>query len=297
MSQFSSKPVFPVVAQLQAEFDSLSRELQRAARWIADHPADVCFLSMREQARLAEVVPPTMTRLAKALGYESFKTFQGEFRGYVSWNAGDYSARAKRLQAGAKKASKVVAQLERIQETNVETLAALNGDERFVKIAAMLLKAKNVAFLGFRSCHSVALHAQYLYSMLLGRGVLLQDAYGTMAELVDGLEAGSVIFAVGLAPYSRQTVDVVKRAAAKKIAVVAITDSELSPLARNAKERLLFEAASNSFFHSLVAAHALVECVMAEVAAHGGKTVLSRLQAREALLRETGAYWTAEGAK
>src|SRR5207253_6549484 len=86
-------------------------------------------------------------------------------------------------------------------------------------------------------------------------------------------------------------VDAVHRAAARGVTVVALTDSDLSPLARNAAERLLFEAASSSFFHSLVAAHALAERVMAEVAVKGGTPVVRRLREREMLLRETGAYW------
>jgi len=99
------------------------------------------------------------------------------------------------------------------------------------------------------------------------------------------------VCAIGLAPYSRQTVDAARRAAAAGLEVIALTDSDLSPLARAASARLLFEAASTSFFHSLVGAHALVERVMAEVAARGGRRVIRRLKQREVWLRETGAYW------
>ena len=130
--------------------------------------------------------------------------------------------------------------------------------------------------------------------MLAGRGVLLQDAYGTLIESVAGLPRQSVVVAIGLSPYSRQTVDTVQRAVAQGTTVVALTDSELSPLARAASERLLFEAASPSFFHSLLGAHALVERVMAEIAARGGRAVLRRLAAREGLLSATGAYWRRE---
>ena len=133
--------------------------------------------------------------------------------------------------------------------------------------------------------------------MLVGQGVLLNDGYGTLTESVAGLPRRSVIVAIGLSPYSRQTVEAVRRAAAEGIAVVALTDSELSPLARAASERLLFEAASPSFFHSLLGAHALVERLMAEIASRGGRAVLRRLAAREALLAETRAYWRREGRK
>ncbi len=282
-----------ILARLKNEYDGLSPVLQQAARWTSDHPADVCFLSMREQARLAEVVPPTMTRLAQALGFASFREFQDEFRTYVSWGAADFSARAKRLQHAEKRTHQTVAHLEHLQEANLETLSSLNDGDRIARVATLLKKAKTVAYLGFRSSHSVALHAHYLHSMLLGPGVLLADGYGTLTEMVEALQPGTVLVAISLAPYSRQTVAAVQQAAAKKLSIVAITDSQLSPLARVASERLLFEAASNSFFHSLVAAHALVECVMADVAARGGKSVLARLKARETLLHDTGAYWSA----
>jgi DNA-binding MurR/RpiR family transcriptional regulator len=281
----------PALDRIKAGFDALPRGLQRAARWVADNPADVCVLSMREQARRADVVPPTFSRLARALGFSSYAALRSDFRVHLRWGAGDFSARAERMQTGRRATARSLGVLGELQEQDVASLPLLNESARFQRVARLLLKARTTGFLGFRSCHSVALHAHYLYSMLMGRGVLLQDAYGTLNETIAALAPESALVAVGLSPYSRQTVDAVRRAAARGVTVIALTDSELSPLARSAGERLLFEAASSSFFHSLVAAHALVERVMAEVALKGGKPVVQRLREREALLRETGAYW------
>jgi DNA-binding MurR/RpiR family transcriptional regulator len=278
----------PALARLEAGFEGLSSTQQRAARWMADHPAEVCFLSLREQARRADVVPPTLTRLSKALGYASFRAFQDDFRATVAWGSVDFAARANRMQRRARPATD---QLAHLQVSNIETLATLNPPDRFERVAKTLLSARTTAFLGFRSCHSIALHAHYLYSMLIGRGVLLQDAYGTLLEAIAGLERVDTLVAIGLAPYSRQTVDAVRRAQAQGITIVALTDSELSPLARGGGERLLFQPASSSFFHSLVAAHALVERLMHEVATRGGRKVVARLRSRETLLRDADAYW------
>ena len=279
------------LARLQERFETLSPQLRRAARWVADHPDDVCFLSMREQARRADVGPPTMTRLARVVGYASYQALRQDVRESGPWRPADFSVRARRLQRNAKGPARPLADLERMQEADVESLQRLNPPERFAAVAARLLTAADTAFLGFRSCHSVALHAHYLYAMLVGHGVLLHDYHGTLHETVANLTRGSVVFAIGLAPYSRPTVEAVRRAHASGIAVVAVTDSELSPLARVAADTLLFEAATSSFFHSLVGAHALVERVMAEVAARGGRSVVKRLKQREIWLEESGAYW------
>jgi DNA-binding MurR/RpiR family transcriptional regulator len=287
-------PAHPALARVRNGYDDLPPALQRAARWVVDNPVDVCFLSLREQARRADVVPPTMTRLARALGYASFRDFQGDFRSHAAWGAADFSARARRLQSPAGRSAPAKKRLADLQAADIESLDALNGPDALDRVATRLLRARSVAFLGFRSCHSVALHAHYLHSMLTGRGTLLQDAYGTLRESVAALTSRDVLVAIGIAPYSRQTVDAAHLAAQGRVPIVAITDSELSPLARAAQERLLFDAASSSFFHSLVPAHALVERLMAALAARGGRSVVRRLEQREALLREAGAYWQAE---
>jgi DNA-binding MurR/RpiR family transcriptional regulator len=277
------------LARIDAHFDTLPKTLQRAAQWTVDHPADACFLSLRAQARRANVVPPTMTRLAKALGFASFREFQDDLRDHVAWGSADFAARAREMQRLAKKRDRD--RLEHLQSADIESLASLNPPARLAHAATMLLRARIVAFLGFRSCHSVAQHMHYLHSMLVGGGTLLQDAYGTLLESVAALPGDAVLVAIGLAPYSRQTVEAVVRAKTQGTPVLAITDSELSPLARGSAERLLFEPASSSFFHSIVGAHALAERLMADVASSGGRKVVARLRARQALLRDTGAYW------
>ena len=284
------------LARVKDRYEALTPVLQRAARWVVANPAEVCFLSLREQARRAEVAPPTMTRLARALGCATFADLQSEFRHHATWGAADFAARARRLQSPAARGAPAQARLAHVQASDVESLDALNPPAMIDRVAARLLRARTTAFLGFRSCHSVALHAHYLHSMLVGRAVLLQDTHGTLLETVATLHRTDVLVAVGIAPYSRQTVEAVRLAAECRVPVVAITDSELSPLARSAQERLLFDAASSSFFHSLVAGHALAERLMAAVAARGGRKVVRRLEARETLLRDGHAYWRSERA-
>ena len=196
------------LARIDTQFDDLSNALQKAARWAADHPADVCFLSLREQAKRADVVPPTMTRLAKALGFGSFRAFQDDFRDHVAWGSADFASRARRLQRRTRSGAADVAGAR--ASAGVERRGPRRAQfSRAVAARGAIAAARAApsAFLGFRSCHSVALHAQYLYSMLVGGGVLLQDSYGTLTEAMRSLAGDGVLVAIGLAPYSRQTVE------------------------------------------------------------------------------------------
>lgn len=64
----------PLEKRIVHAFDALSGQLRIAARYVLDRPRDVALLSMREQARQAEVQPATMTRLAKHLGLPATTT-------------------------------------------------------------------------------------------------------------------------------------------------------------------------------------------------------------------------------
>src|SRR5258708_12564090 len=59
-------------SRLKANFENLSPQLQEAARWVIDHPADVALLSLREQARRAGIAPATLTRLAQRRGLRGY---------------------------------------------------------------------------------------------------------------------------------------------------------------------------------------------------------------------------------
>ena len=62
----------PLTTTIIEASNSLPAQLKLAARYVLDHPHDVALLSMREQARRANVTPATMTRLAQQLGLEGY---------------------------------------------------------------------------------------------------------------------------------------------------------------------------------------------------------------------------------
>ncbi len=84
----------------------------------------------------------------------------------------------------------------------------------------------------------------------------------------------------------------VNAAVRRGITVVALTDSELSPLARLATYTLLSRTESLSFSPSMVAPLALVEVLLAGLAARGGEKVLCRLAEVDGRLLASRAYWT-----
>jgi DNA-binding MurR/RpiR family transcriptional regulator len=71
----------PLTQPIVEAFETLSPQLQTAARYMLERPDDVALLSMREQARQAGVPAATMIRLAKRLGLEGYDDVRALYAG------------------------------------------------------------------------------------------------------------------------------------------------------------------------------------------------------------------------
>ncbi len=271
---------------LDQRFDALSPELQRAARWVREHPAELGLQSMRQSAQAANVSPATMTRLAQALGLDGFEAMR---RPAMAAFARSVSRAQAPVEPGG--ADAAASPLARAQRANVASIGERNPAGQLLDAAARILRARHVLFLGLRASFGIAYHLHYTCDWLRPGTQLATDPGGAWADRLAALGADDLLVAVSQAPYTVQTVDAVLHAQASGVPVLVLTDSALSPLARAATQTLLFDTASPAFFHSMTGAQALAEALMDAVAQQGGDTVVQRLAARQQQLQAAHVYW------
>lgn len=279
-------------------FASLPPQLQTAARFVLDHPDDVALLSMREQARRAGVPPVTMTRLARQLGFADYAEFRdlqaSALRRPLRPHTAEFSHRADRLQKrqqqtgdGALAAQIGWAMAEHIAGSHDEAGAAA-----LIAAAALIDAARRVYFLGLRSCHAVAFHAHYVHGLFRETGVLLDGAGDTGFDALRHAGAGDVLLVVSVAPYATAAVERASYAAGRGAAVVALTDSRVSPIAGLAQTCILVPTETPSFFHAITPAFAAAETLIALVAARGGEQTLAAIRNAERQLDAFSTYWS-----
>ena len=288
-----------VLDRITRSFDSLSTKLGRAARWLVDHQADVAMLSMREQARGAGVSAPTMVRLAQRLGFADYPSLRRPFRdAMVAGQAGTsspgrFGRRASALQAGpaAARIGRLAHELVETQVGDVRSVEALNSPAQIEAVVKTIAAARRVGFLGVRSSFAIAFYFRYGYNLIATNGVLFDGLGGFLLDQAESLERGDALVAISQSPYSAPTVRALEAARRRGVTLIALTDSELSPLARLSRHTLLLRTESPSFFPSMVAPLALVEVLLAGLAARGGKKVLRRLADVDERLAASQAYW------
>jgi len=283
----------PLNASLVEAFDILPPQLQAAARYMLDRPDDVALLSMREQARRAGVPPATMTRLAQRLGLEGYDEVRELYAGAVRSGALGFAGKAgAQVEAQKLRGEKALARdMALTLSRQLARLAEPAALERLADAASRLHEARRIYCLGLRSCHAAAWHFHYMLSLLGDKTVMLDDAGGTGLDAIRDAGTGDVLLAASVEPYARATIEGARYASGRGVPVVALTDSEVSPLARVAAALILVATESPSFFHTMTPLLAVSEILAALVAGRGGNKAMAALEHAEAQLSAFGVHW------
>ncbi len=270
----------PLTEQIIEAFESMSAQLQTAARYVLDRPHDVALLSMREQARQAGVQPATMTRLAKHLGLDGYEEIRARYAAAVRSGDLGFAGKAdaqvvnQRLKGDKALAAEMLASIGK----QIDRLAADDGLDRLVAAAAQLASARRIYCLGLRSSHSVAWHLHYVLTLIGERSIHLDGIAGTGADALASAGTDDVLLVASVLPYTRLTVELADYAAGRGIPIVAITDSELAPLAQIAQHTLIVPTDSPSFFHAMSPAFVVAEILGAIVAGRGSDEAVATLR-------------------
>jgi DNA-binding MurR/RpiR family transcriptional regulator len=282
----------PLTQPIVEAFDSLPSQLQTAARFMLDRPDDVALLSMREQARQAGVPAATMTRLAKRLGLDGYDEVRALYAGAVRDGTLGFAGKAgaqvevQKLRGDKALAADMVLSLSR----QIGRLAEPAALERLTDAAQRLHRARRVYCLGLRACHAAAWHFHYMLSLLGDKTVMLDDAGGTGLDAIRGAGPADVLLAASVEPYARATIETARYATAQGVPVVALTDSEVSPLGQLAAASILVATESPSFFHTMTPLLAVAEILAALVAGRGGEKALTALAHTESQLAAFGVH-------
>ncbi|TGQ38384.1 MurR/RpiR family transcriptional regulator [Mesorhizobium sp. M00.F.Ca.ET.216.01.1.1] len=266
--------------QIVNAFDGMSAQIQSAARYVLDKPHDVALLTMREQARQAGVQPATMTRLAQHLGLDGYETVREIYAAAIRGGEIGFAGKAGVQVASQKLKGDHALAIDILHSISgqVAYLAESRSIDRLVATARALTAARRVYCLGLRSSHAVAWHLHYILSLIGEKSILLHGIGGTEGDALRSATKDDVLIAASVLPYTRFTIELVEFAASRGVPVVAVTDSEVAPLAQLADHLVLVPTGSPSFFHTMTPAFIVSEILGALVAGQAGDSAVEALR-------------------
>ncbi|MBY5926207.1 MULTISPECIES: MurR/RpiR family transcriptional regulator [Halomonas] len=259
---------------------------------LIESPQSTAVASISELAQRLDVNPSTLTRLAQRLGFDGFGELQGVFRREVA-DGGEhfYSDLAAKLSTDQDE-GKGVARLARLGRQESANFAALLHQLEagtYDAVVELLATGPRVRIHGQRQFASLAQFMAYGLGMLRADAAELDAGRQGVADALAQLDAGDVLVVVSCFPYTTSVLETAKVAAKAGIRIIALTDSESSPLSRVAEHRFLVPNDSLFFSNAMGAFFLLAQGLLTEVADRLGHEGLAALRRREKMIRELGA--------
>ncbi len=281
-----------ILERLRNSFDQLPPKLQEAARFLIDHPKEVALLSMREQARIVNVPPATMTRLAQWFGFSGFDELRALYADAIRADAGSFSSRSRMLVERRKTIGDAGLITEHIDIiiSHLERLKSAGPLNALLAAAECLKSASTIYTLGVRSVFPVAYQIAYVHSYFSDDVILLDGPGSSGADRFERASQESVLLVISFDPYASSSLAIARDAHARGIRIVAITDSIMSPIGRIATVAIIAEKLSASFFDTIAPAFVAGEILVALLAS-ADPEISAGIEGREDWLREIGVFW------
>lgn len=269
-----------VVDLITHEYPALSAGSQQIARFFTQNPNIIALESINAIAEKCGVHPSSLVRFAQSLGYTGFKDLQSVFQTRLATAAPGFRERISALeQELTRKAGQ--GNMGVLRDLVVRDIAALQGlmdtvsETALADTADLLARAETIYVGGQLRSEPLASLLRYLLTMLHRRVILLDPAGGLAPEMARTMGARDVLVVIAFRHYAKEVVSIAELAPALGTPLIAITDSPLSPLAKNARVLFTVPEDEYSFSRSLAAPMCLVQCLATVTAARlhpGGAT-------------------------
>lgn len=281
-----------VLDRLTEEWDALTPEAQKAARYVLENPTDVGVSTVREIAEAANVKPNTFVRMAQQVGFDGYEDFRAPFRDAIRRGTVSFPDRARWLQdigksgeLGGLYADMVGAAIRNIEET----FGGIS-EEALKSAATDIWNSRQVYTLGVGVNNSNARNFTYLASTGMKQFHAIPRPGSTAIDDLAWADEQDVLIAITCHPYRTEVIEAIKLAREQGMTVVGLSDSPASPVILNAHHGFVVAADTPQFFPSSVSTIALLETLLSFVVAVSSDEIVERVERFHRRRHQLGLY-------
>lgn len=273
-------------------FEELPPQLQVAARHLLDNPNEIAVSSMRQLADDAGVRPNTLVRLARVLGFDGYDSLRNCFRDELTRTGSSFPTKARWLRslAAGGRHGTLLSQMAGASMANVEQVFADVDVDELRTVADTILAARQTLVLGVGTAQPLATNFCYVGGMIAPNLVAIPTNGGLAIDDVARMAPGDVLVSMTFAPYRIEIVEATRMAADGGVTVVAVSDARSSPIARLADHAFVVPTETPQYFSSLIGAVALLEALLAFMAADTPADAATAIEEFHHRRRVAGVY-------
>jgi len=250
--------------KLQNGLSNFSKGQKHIARFILEHYDKAAFMTASRLGAAVGVSESTVVRFATELGYEGYPALQRALREMARSNLTSVQRiEVSRDRMGGRDV------LESVLHSDMElirlTLGGINHDA-FSSAVDAITKAKRIYILGVRSSSALAEFAGFYFNLMFDNVMLIHTS--SVSEIFEQLlriGPGDIFLGISFPRYSKRTLNAMKYAGDRGAGVIALTDSQRSPIAKVADHLLLAGSDMAGFVDSLVAPLSVLNALIVAV--------------------------------
>lgn len=250
----------------------LTPRMRDAARYTLAHPNEIALNPVARVAARSNIAPAAFIRMAQALGCAGYGDLQLLCREPLQRAAAPtYSERIRHYGGEQPLAdpNDPAAMLRAFSRANGVSLEHL-GDEAarlpLKRAVTLIQRAPLVYVLGLRRSYAVAAYLAYALNRVGRTAVQITGMGGAINEQARAVAPRDLLIAISFPPYAADTLQVCGQVHAQGAKRLAITDSVLSPIAREAELVLEINDAELHGFRSLTSAMCLAQTLAMSLA-------------------------------
>jgi DNA-binding MurR/RpiR family transcriptional regulator len=278
---------FDLKGLIQSKYPALPENQRKVADFLLYRASDVPFLPIVEIERQSGTSKATVVRLSQSLGFSGFMELRAKLlEGVQSQIRQNDPFSLPRIPDDEETLTAVAHQ--DVRNIN-QTIGHLDR-AAFKGVARMIVKAPHVFTFGLGISSLMSQILAYSLNQVAVKATAFVHDYETFIEQLPFVSPSDLMIAFSFPPYSRETVDVVKAAASRRIRVVGITDRVTSPISFHCVSVLPIRSQNRLFTNSFSAISVIINALATEVAVRNRSKALKTLKEVERLLNQSGHY-------
>ena len=278
-----------ILSVIQNSMPTFSKGQRLIARFILESYDKAAFMTASKLGKTVNVSESTVVRFAAELGYDGYPSMQKALQEMIR----NKLTSIQRIEVandriGNQDILSMVMQsdIEKIRMTLEETDRA-----SFRQAVDAILSAHRIYILGVRSAAALADFLGFYFNLIFDNIVLVHTTSASeIFEQLLRVGPEDVVIGISFPRYSSRTAKAMRFAKDRGANVIALTDSEASPLAEAATETLLAKSDMASFVDSLVAPLSLVNALIVAVGRRRNEDVEQIFADLEQIWSEYGVY-------
>ena len=275
--------------RITAATESFTASQQTVARYFLMNENSLSFKTANELAVEIGVSESTIIRFAKTIGFENYAQMQ-KFVQQTYLNSASFSERLN----GPKFHDRDSDLYSSIIRKDSDALLKLLTPDFFSSVtqaAGLIASANRIYIAASRGSASIATHIAFNLNYMKPNIVPLITDSGTWFDSMVDCGEGDLMIGICMLGYTRRTMDMVRFSKERGALLLAITDSEISPLAQLADCLLCCGIDCRRAFWSPSIAITICNVILQKVAQSKDPEIQARLRRMEETIKHSDIYY------